>query len=141
MSNNWIDIIERVSQTPKAELERARAERRALYGDIDPFAVAPFVRRWGDPLSDTQWIAAAILHRGLRSRLPGFGSQMRFELVKFLGARDDGDRYASALHLQKLDRLLVGYAKRIGKRGILSALHRARPETPSAQRGEQLNDG
>ena len=87
------------------EIARSKAEWRALYGELDPFAVAPFVK-YGAPLSNEGRRLASLLNRALHGRLP-ITADIRFELVHFLAAplgpneSIDQRRYDMALHRQK----------------------------------------
>jgi hypothetical protein len=120
-------ILDKVNRISDAEIARSKAEWRALYGELDPFAVAPFVK-YGAPLSNEGRRLASLLNRALHGRLP-VTADIRFELVQFLSARlsdptkdIDQRRYGMALyrHRQRLIALLECYSRRI-KRG------RARP--------------
>jgi hypothetical protein len=96
-------------------------EWRALYGELDPFAVAPFVK-YGEPLSNEGRRLASLLNRAMRGRLP-ITTNIRLELVHFLSAPFwdsdptrgiDQRRYDMALHRQKLIALLERYGRRSG---------------------------
>ena len=91
-----------------------------LYGELDPSAVAPFVK-YGEPLSNEGRRLASLLNRAMHGRLP-ITADIRFELVQFLTAFSDPTkgidqrRYDMALHRQKLIALLERYGRSI-KRG------------------------
>jgi hypothetical protein len=80
-------------------------QHRAIYGDLDPFAVAPFMSRYGDALSAEGRRLARELHRALTEIFPGAWA-IRVELAEFLSAGFEGRRYDKALHRQKLIALL-----------------------------------
>jgi hypothetical protein len=97
----------------------ALQKHRALYGDLDPFAVAPFVTYGGEPLSNDGRRLASLLNRAMRGRLP-ITAEIRFELVHFLSAPFNSDPtrgihqrlYDLELHRQKLIALLERYGRR-----------------------------
>jgi hypothetical protein len=80
-------------------------QHQAIYGELDPFAVAPFMSRYGDPLSAEGRRLACKLQRALTEIFPG-GWAIRVELAQFLSAGFEGRRYDKALHRQKLIALL-----------------------------------
>lgn len=86
-------ILERVKQMSDAEIKRSNDEWRAVYGDLDPFAVLPFVERKGAPVSAEGHRLACLLQRAKHGRLP-ITQDIRSEFYDFLGAIVDGDRYA-----------------------------------------------
>ena len=93
-------------------------QHRALYGRLDPFAVAPFLAPGGylkEPLSHEGDRLASLLNRAIRGRLP-VTADIREELVRFLSAGFHGRRYDRALRRQKLIALLERYGRRIGGR-------------------------
>jgi hypothetical protein len=86
-------------------------KHREVYGKLDPFAVAPFITRYGEPLSPEGHRLAALLHRARHGRLP-ITWDIRIRLVQFLGS--PGPRYYdAALHRQKLIELLEHYDRQI----------------------------
>ncbi len=89
-------------------------QHRAIYGRLDPFAVAPFIASYGEPLSGRSYQLAYLLDRARRGRLP-ITADIRFELVMFLCAGNEGRRYDMALHRQKLVAMLERYASQIRK--------------------------
>jgi hypothetical protein len=115
-------ILGKVKRMSDVEIARGNAEWRALYGELNPFAVAPFIEYHGAPLSDEGRRLASLLNRAIHGRLP-ITADIRFELVQFLSAPFpdstkgvDQRRYDMALHRQKLIALLERYDRRI-KRG------------------------
>jgi hypothetical protein len=108
-------ILDKVNRESEAEISRSNAEWRALYGDLDPFAIAPFVEQHRQPLSAEGRRLASLVNRARRGRLP-ITRDIRFEVVHFLIAGMDGDRYAMALHRQRLIALLERYGQRIKRR-------------------------
>lgn len=74
---------------------------RAIYGELDPFALAPFLHRnggYGAPLSPEDHRLACLLDRAIREH----AIPIQVELVQFMSAVEDGHRYDRALHLQQL---------------------------------------
>lgn len=114
-------ILDKVNRMSEEEIARKNAEWCALYGELDPFAVAPFVEYKGAPLSDEGRRLASLLNRARRGRLP-ITQDIRSEVVLFLCTPFDTTksinqrRYDIALHRQKLVALLDCYGQRI-KRG------------------------
>ena len=115
-------ILDKVNRMSEEEIARDVAEWRALYGELDPFAVSPFIEHVGAPLSDEGRRLASLLNRARRGRLP-ITADIRLEQAHFLSARfsdptknNDQRRYDMALHRQKLVALLERYGQRI-KRG------------------------
>jgi hypothetical protein len=96
-------------------VETTMEQHRASYGHLDPFAVAPFMERYGEALSPEAYRQACLLQRAIRGRLP-ITQDIRLELVEFLHAGLDGRRYDTALHRQKLRALLERYEHRIRRR-------------------------
>jgi hypothetical protein len=95
-----------------AEIKPSDDEWRTRYGKLDPFAVVPFVEYRGAPLSNEGRRLASLTQRAIHGRLP-ITREIREEVVLFLGAMADGDRYAKTLHKQKLVALLDRYERRI----------------------------
>jgi len=142
-------ILDKVNRISDAEIARSKAEWRALYGELDPFAVAPFVK-YGAPLSNEGRRLASLLNRALHGRLP-VTADIRFELVQFLSARlsdptkdIDQRRYGMALyrHRQRLIALLECYSRRIKRGrarptadGIYRSTNRKRIKAPCADCG------
>jgi hypothetical protein len=142
-------ILDKVNRISDAEIARSKAEWRALYGELDPFAVAPFVK-YGAPLSNEGRRLASLLNRTLHGRLP-VTADIRFELVQFLSARlsdptkdIDQRRYGMALyrHRQRLIALLECYSRRIKRGrarptadGIYRSTNRKRIKAPCADCG------
>jgi len=102
-------------QAPKALGER---RYRAIYGDLDPFAIAPFLVRYGEPLSAEGHRLAWLLDRAIfeRPRTP-ITMDIQIELARLLVAPFDERtrRYDMALHRQKLVALLERYRREIGR--------------------------
>jgi hypothetical protein len=96
-------------------VEMTMEQHRAIYGHLDPFAIAPFMERYGEALSPEARWQACLLQRAMHGRLP-ITQDIRFELVEFLHAGLDGRRYDVALHSQKLRALLEHYERRIRRR-------------------------
>jgi hypothetical protein len=84
-------------------------QHRAIYGHLDPYAVAPFIDRYGEPLSAEGHRRAWLLHQAIRDGRSLIAVDIRIELVEFVGAEFDGHRYDKALHRQKLCTLLERY--------------------------------
>jgi hypothetical protein len=114
------DILDEMKQMSDEEVARGNAEWRAVYGKLDPFAVAPFMEYYGAPLSKEGHRLASLLNRAIHGRLP-ITREIRFELVHFLAPEPtkDIDRhfYGMALHRQNLISLLERYDRRIRTRG------------------------
>jgi hypothetical protein len=117
MRRTMIDLLairDEVNRKSDAEIAESNARWRALYGDLDPFAVAPFIEYVGAPLSDEGRRYASLVDRARHGRLP-IARDIRFELVHFLTAAAEGHRYDKALHRQNLIVLLNRYERRIRK--------------------------
>jgi hypothetical protein len=114
-------ILDKVNRMSDAEIARGAAEWRALYGELNPFAVGPFVEYSGAPLSYEGRRLASLLNRAIHGRLP-ITADIRFELHHFLAAplrsneSIDQRHYDMALHRQKLIALLERYGQRIKQR-------------------------
>jgi hypothetical protein len=92
-------------------VESTMEQHRAVYGPLVPFAVAPFMERYGEALSPEARRQACLLQRAMHGRLP-VTRDIRLELAQFLSAGLDGRRYEAALHHQKLCALLEAYDRR-----------------------------
>jgi hypothetical protein len=116
MSNfDPLAIMEKVNRMSDAEIKRENDEWRALYGELDPFSVAPFIEYDGAPLSPEGRRLALLVKRARHGRLP-ITRDIRFEVVHFLGAMVLCRRYDVALHRQKLVALLDRYERQVRKR-------------------------
>ena len=67
------------------------------------------------PLSASEWLRASLLTRGLRSTRREIRNEVRERVVFIMGAMLDRDRYALALHRQKLAAVLDRYKSGLKK--------------------------
>jgi hypothetical protein len=107
-------------------VEMTMEQHRAIYGHLDPFAIAPFMERYGEALSPEARRQACLLQRAMHGRLP-ITQDIRIELAQFLSAGLDGRRYETALHHQQLRALLERYERRIKRRRDAEADARSQP--------------
>jgi hypothetical protein len=96
-------------------VEMTMKQHRAIYGHLNPFAIASFMGPYGETLSPEARRQACLLQRAIHGRLP-ITQDIRIELAQFLSAGLDGHRYETALHHQKLCALLERYERRIRRR-------------------------